>query len=136
MTLSMLLRTRGSGEQSGVAVVFLGGEHADELAAAVEKALQFEQIRGRERSDGGFGDLAEVGDDGGVEAVGFGEQAHAFGEVADLPGVDGDGGEPGGQQGGDGGFLVGPGRFADDPLGSVRRSPGDELGDALGGVGE
>ena len=82
-----------------MAVVFFGGEHADELAAAVEEALQFEEFGRRERVDGGGSDLAEVGDDGGVDAIRFGESAHALGEVADLAGIDRDGREPRGEQG-------------------------------------
>ena len=86
--------------------------------------------------DDGGDDLAEVGDDAGVDGVGLGQLAHALGEVADLAGVDDDGGQPVGQQGADGGLLVRAGRFEDDALGGEGPDPGDEFGDAGGGVGE
>ena len=84
---------------------------------------------GKGRTDGGD-DLAEVGKNGGVDAVGLGELPGALGEVADLAGVDDDGGQVGGEQGADCSLLVGAGRFEDDALRGEGSHPGDELFDA------
>ena len=59
-----------------------------------------------------------MGEDGGVDGVGLGELSGALGEVADLAGVDDDGGQAGGEQGADRGLLVGAGRFKDDAPGA------------------
>ena len=124
------------GALGGVAVVLLGGEHADELAAAVAQVAEFEDFLGRQGTHDGGDDLAEMGEDGGVDGVGLGELSDALGEVADLAGVDDDGGQAGGEQGADRGLLVGAGRFEDDALRREGSHPGDELFDACGGVVE
>ena len=77
-----------------------------------------------------------MGEDGGVDGVGLGELSGALGEVADLAGVDDDGGQAGGEQGADRGLLVGAGRFKDDALRREGLDPGDELFDAFGRVAE
>ncbi len=120
----------------GMVVVFLDGEHADELGAAVVEFAEFGQFGRRQRPNDGGDDLGEVGDDGGIDRVGLGELAEGFGEVADLAGVGDDGRQPFGEQGADERFLVGAGRFADDPFGGVGANPGDEFGDAFVGVVE
>jgi hypothetical protein len=119
-----------------VAVVLFDGVHTDELAAAVAEVAEFEGFLGRQRPDGGGDDLAEMGQEGGVDGVGLGELSGAFGEVADLAGVDDDGGQAGGEQGADGGLLIRAGRLEDDPFGREGTHPGDELVDAGGRVVE
>jgi len=105
-------------------MVFFGSEHADELAAAVVELPQLAAILRVQRTHGGGDDLAEVGDDGGVNDVGFGESAQRFGEVAYLPRVDDDGGEPLGEQGPHGSLVIGPGGFKEDAFRRVRADPG------------
>ena len=136
MALVDVLEDFGGGALGGVAVVLLGGEHADELAAAVVQLAEFQDFLGRQGPDDGGDDLAEVGQDAGVDGVGLGELAGALGEVADLAGVDDDGGQAGGEQGADGGLLVRAGRLEDDALGREGPRPGDEFVDAGGVVGE
>src|SRR5262245_10665682 len=77
-----------------------------------------------------------MSEDSRVNGVGLGQLSGALGEVADLAGVDDDGGQAGGEQGADGRLLVGTGRFEDDPLRRHGSHPGDELFDAGGCVGE
>ena len=60
----------------------------------------------------------------------------ALGEVADLTGVDDDGGQAGDEQGPDRDLLIVSGRFEDDPLRGQGLGPGDELLGPGGGVGE
>ena len=130
----MFLMTLGGG--GGMAVVFLGRQHADELAAAVVKFLKGLDFRGRQRPDDGRNDLAETGQDRGIDGVGFGEDAERFGEVADLAGVDDDGRQRGGEQGADGCLLVVARRFEDDAVGGEGPRPLDQFGDAGRVVGE
>jgi len=121
---------------SGMAVVFLGGEHADELAATVAQIAEFQDFLRRKRADDGGDDLTEMGEDAGIDGVGFGELSGAFGEVTDLSGVDDNGGQSGSEQGADGGLLIRARGFEDDPLGSEGLNPSEELLDAQGGVVE
>ena len=126
----------GRAVSGGVATILFGREHGDELLAPVVKIAYFLEIFGRERPHGGGDDLGEVGDDGGVDGVGFDKRAHGFGEVANLSGVDDDGGKAFGEQGAEGLFLIRACGLADDPFGRQRSNPGEELGDAFGGVVE
>ena len=100
-----------------MAVVFFGSQHADELAATVAEVAEFEDFLRRQGTNDGGDDFAEVGEDAGVDGVGFGELAGALGEVANLAGVDDDGGQLGREQGADGGFLIRAGGLEDDSLG-------------------
>ncbi len=77
-----------------------------------------------------------MGEDGGVDGVGLGQLSGALGEVADLAGVDDDGGQVGGEQGADGCLLVGAGGLEDDAFRRQGSHPGDELFDAGGVVVE
>ena len=86
----------------GVAMIFLRGQHGDELAASIMEFAKFADFRAFERFDGRGHDFAEMGQDGGINRVGFGELAGAFGEIADLAGVDDDGGHPFAEQRADG----------------------------------
>jgi hypothetical protein len=110
----------------GMAVVFFGSEHVDELAAAVAEVVEFEDFLRRQWANDGGDDFAEMGEDTGVDGVGFGELTGAFGEVTDLPGVDDDGGQLGGEQGTDRGFLIRAGGLEDDPLGGEGLDSGNE----------
>ena len=120
----------------GVAVIFFGSEHADELAPAVAEIAEFQDFLRRKRTNGGSDDFAEMGEDAGVDGVGFGELTGALGEVADLTGVDNDRRQVGGEQGADGGFLIRAGGLEDDSLGREGSDPGNELFNAGGRVGE
>ncbi len=122
----------GRGAPGGVAVILLAGEHADELPAAVAQLAELADFRGRQGPDHGGDDLAEVGQDAGVDAVRLGQLPGPLGEAAGLAGVDDDGGQAGGEQGADGGLLVRAGRFKDDAAGRQGLRPGDELLDAGG----
>jgi hypothetical protein len=119
-----------------MAVVFLGGEHPDQLAAAVVDFLEFADVRVGQGADFGGDDFAEVSQDTGINGVGFGENAQALGKIADLASIDHDSGEPGTEQRSEGGFLVGAGRLKDDPFGLQLGRPSDELGDAFRIIGE
>ena len=119
-----------------VAVVLLGRQHADQLAAAVVELLEFLDLRGRQRPNGGLDDLAEMGQDPGVDGVGLGQVARGLGEVADLPGVDHDGRQSGGEQGADRRLLVVAGRLEHDPLRADIPGPRDQGVDAGRVVGE
>jgi len=121
---------------SGVAMVFLGGEHADELAATVAKFAKFQDFLGRQRPHHRGDDLAEMSENAGIDGVGFGELSGPLGEVPDLPGVDHHGGQVGCEQSADRGLLIRAGRLKDDPLGRQGSKPGDELFDARGCVVE
>jgi hypothetical protein len=81
-------------------------------------------------------DFAEVGDDGGIEGVGLGQQVHGFGKVANLTGVDDDGRKVRRQQSAEGGHLIRAGGLEDDPLGGMGLDPGRQFGDAGGRVGK
>ncbi len=52
------------------------------------------RILGFQRSDLGGRNLAEVGDDGGINGVGLGQVVHGFGEVVYLAGIYDNGGNP------------------------------------------
>src|SRR5262249_43608416 len=125
---------RGAGGR--VAVVFLGRQHADELAAAVVEFAKFLEFLRLQRSYGKLDDFGEVGENGGVDCIGFGELADAFSKIAYLSGVGNDGGQLCGQEGGDGGLVIEPGGFEDNPHGAGGRGPGDEFVDAGRGVSE
>ena len=84
------------------------------------------RILGFQRSDLGGRNLAEVGDDGGINGVGLGQVVHGFGEVVYLAGIYDNGGKPLGQQGTDGCYLVRTGRFEVGALGSARPNLGNE----------
>jgi hypothetical protein len=107
----------GRGTLSGVAVIFLGGQHAHELATPVAPVAEFKAFLGRQRTHNGGDDGAEMGEDAGVDGVGFGELADTLGEVADRACVDDNGGQARSEQGPDGRFLVGAGGLEDDPVG-------------------
>ena len=126
----------GRGALGGMAMVFLGGEHADELAATVAELAKFQDFLGRQRPHHRGDDLAEMGENAGVDDVGFGELAGPLGEVPDLASVDDDGGQVGCEQSADRSLLIRAGRLKDDPLGRQRSNPSDELFDAGGRVVE
>ena len=94
------------------------------------------RILGFQRSDLGGRNLAEVGDDGGINCVGLGQVVHGFGEVVYLAGIYDNGGKPLGQQGTDGCYLVRTGRFEVGALGSARPNLGNESCDTRRGVGK
>lgn len=117
-------------------VILLGGEHVHELAAAVTEVAKFQGFLGQQGAHDGGDNLAEVGEDGGVNLVGLGELPGALGEVADLTGVNDDGGQAGGEQGADGGLLIRAGGFQHDALGREGLGPSDELFNAGGRIVE
>jgi hypothetical protein len=119
-----------------VAVILLGGEHANELTAAVAEIAKFLDFPRRQRAHDGGDHLTEMGEDARVDGIGFGELPSALGEVADLSGVDDDGGQIGSEQGADRSLLIRARRLEHDALGSEGSNPGDELFDACGGVAE
>src|SRR5256885_402583 len=100
--------------------VRLGGPPSSAEGAGAARA-------GRQRPDPGDDDLPEVGQDGGIDPVRLGELADALGEIADLAGVDDDGGQVRREQGPDRGLLVRAGGLEDDALGGEGSDPGDEL---------
>ncbi len=60
-------------------LVFLGGQHADELTAAVVEFTKIANFLGFQGSHLGGSDFGE-GDDGGVDGVGLGQIVHGLGE--------------------------------------------------------
>ena len=98
--------------------VLLGGAEIDELSASgdelVEFGLFFVDFCERPRLDV----LSESRDDGGVDAVGFGQDSEGLGEVSHLPRID-DGDEvSGADEFGHEESFVSPGGFDDDEAGS------------------
>src|SRR5262249_37468045 len=129
--------SRGFGDGRGVPLVLLHGQHVYQLPAAVAQFAEIQDFLGFQGPHRRGRHLREVGDDASIDGVGLGQVVvHGLGEVAYLTGVDDDGGKAHGQQGADGGLLIGASRFQDDALGGVGPNPGDELGDAVGRVGE
>ena len=117
-------------------LVFLHGQYADELTAAVVPIAEVTEFLRFQGPYGGGGDFAEVGDDVRIDLVGLGQIAHGLGKVAHLARVDDDGGQSLGEQGAHGGFLIRTGGLEDDAFGGQGPNPRHEFGDAGGGVGE
>ncbi len=111
-----------------------GGSQGDELSSAGDELLQFGLFFGQLIDQPGLDLLSEAGDDGGVEAIGFCQDAESAGEVADLPGID-----DGHVMAGLGEFghelaLVSAGGFDHDQAGLGRGELLHELGKSLGSV--
>ena len=68
-------------------VIFLGHACLHELAATQGKCLQTGLLRARQGGDARPGPLAEGGQQAGIDSIGFGEPADAFGEMPDLAGI-------------------------------------------------
>jgi len=97
------------------------------------KGLDF---RSRQRADDRGDDLTEAGQDGGIDGVGFGQDAECLGEVANLPSIDHDGGQRGSEQGTDSGLLIVARRLEDDAVGAESLRHFYEFGDPGRIVGE
>ena len=63
---------RSAGHASGVPLVFFHSPHVHELSPAVVQLAQGADFLGFQGSDLGGRNLAEVGDDGGINGVGLG----------------------------------------------------------------
>jgi hypothetical protein len=101
----------------GEAPVALGGEQLDQLAAARHQRGEGATRLVREGPRLWPDRVGEVGEDGGIQAVGFGQGARGTGKVADLAGVDGYHGQAGGRQGCGEWPLQAAGGFQDDECG-------------------
>ena len=117
-------------------MILLHGQHADELPAAIVEVAELEDYFGFQGTNDGLHDFAKMGQDAGIDGIGFGQLPSAFGEVAHLACIDDDGRQARGQQGADRGLLIRAGGFEDDALRREGSHPGDELLNALGSVVE
>lgn len=68
--------------------VFLGGAEHDQLSPPGDELVEFALFFVDFGEQSRFHLLPEAGNDGGVDAVGFGEDAKSLGEVSDLPRID------------------------------------------------
>lgn len=98
--------------------VCFGRSEVDQLPASRDELLQFLLFFVVFCNRSGADVLSEAGDDAGVDAVGFGEDAEAFGEVADLARVDDGDPMSRGDEIGDEALLIPAGGFDDDQTGS------------------
>lgn len=92
------------------------GTHVDQLPSAEEGFLQFFPRFAGEFSYRRLNGMSEVGEDLSVDAIGLGEFAGGFGEVADLAGINYDDGQFGGGQGSDRQPFIAAGGLQDDSL--------------------
>lgn len=98
--------------------VFLGRAEVDQLSASRDELFEFGLFLMRGFHDPGADLLSEAGDDTGVDAIGFGQDAMSFGEVPHLAGI-GDGNVmAGSDEFCDQAAVIPSGRFDDDQAGS------------------
>ena len=116
------------------ALNLLAGAAGDELFAAADEGFEFELGRAGGNVEARGVVFAEVGDDLRVDAVGFGELAFAFCEIANAAGVDAADGELGVQQGEPEGFFVAAGGLEDEVAASGGAA--DDFLVTGGGVGD
>lgn len=120
----------------GAPAVGLFGAGEGQLPAAGDQGLEFHLFFRAFDAETGFGQAGELGQDSGVDGVGLGQLAQAFGEVADFAGVDQRSGEGGIEKSIEEGAFGAAGGFQDNQGGGRRLQGGDELLDAGGGVVE
>jgi len=106
---------------------FFGGALLDELPTAcnegIEEALFFGDFCLWSRMHS----LGELGQDGGVESIGFGVLAEGLGEIAGLPRIDQGHGQVGVLDRQETGTFVSSGGFKDDQTGRQRFQMGDQF---------
>jgi len=120
--VALQLAAHGGMGQMFEAVVFGSADLLELLAAG----NQFGQLALGQAGRGGCGGLEappEVGQDRGIEAVGFGEMALGAREIAHVTGIDDSDGESGGLEGGAGGAFIAAGGFTDDLERTERAQP-------------
>ena len=125
-------------ERIGVMVGPVGfhGAGVDELAAALGDIGQA-LLLGRSGHGGGrFKGAAILGEDRGIDGIGFGPLALGAGEVADPGGFDNGDGEVGGLHRADHGLLIAAGGFADEVGARVGPEQLEELGVTSAVIGE
>jgi len=116
--------------------IFLGADHLDDLPSAVVEVLELLGLQVLEGAQLGADGLGEARDDPGVDGVGFGQQPHGAGKVADLPGVDDHNGQGRQGQGVDRGPDKAAGGLQDDGMGTQWLEEAHQGCQSLFGVGE
>jgi len=116
--------------------VLLGADHLYDLASTVVEVLELLGLQVLEGPALGADGLGEAGDDPGVDGVGFGQQPHGAGKVADLPGVDDHDGQGCQGQGVDRRPGKAAGGLQDDGVGLKRLKVPDQGSQPLFGVRE
>lgn len=72
----------------GAQMVFLGGHYGDDLGSSGEDRLKLPGFLIRKSPGEGLDSLGKMGEDPGIESIGFGELARGSGEVPTLSWVD------------------------------------------------
>jgi hypothetical protein len=93
------------------AALALAGDHFDQLAPAGDQRAERLGGGARQRSRRWLDGLGKTRDRLGIQAIGLGQAPGGAGEIADLPGVDHDQGQPSGSQRGGHRDLEAAGRF-------------------------
>ena len=102
-------------------------EHLHELTPAGDELAEVLDVFGGQRPNSRAHGFGKVGDDAGVQRIGFGERPGGASEIPDLAGIDDGDRQVGTGQGGRHGGLIAPGGFEDHQRGAQRLQPGDEL---------
>jgi hypothetical protein len=124
------LDVRADGPGGGGQAVLLADAHLHELAAAGQQIAQRAGLGVGDGARFGADGLGEVGQDRGIERVGLGQPADAFGVAARLAGVDDGGREARGGEGGHDRDLVAAGGLQDEGGRLQLPEPAHQLGDA------
>jgi hypothetical protein len=125
-------------ERIGVMVGAIGfhGAGMDELTAALGHGRQLPLLGRKPGRHFGFEVGAIVGEDGGIDGIGFGAPALGPGEVTDAAGFDDADGNIGGLKRQHDRLFIAAGGFTNDVRSAVRAQQFEELGMTFGIIGE